>query len=474
LLKNLDRILGTAESWMSMTIRVPSERGKPWGIMLIKLMNKQGGAYLHDSFTRADAAIIRSIGAFLSTYLPGREVIGAVSAIVKPLQRLSQDSAQTGRDIKGEPLLDSLVDALSHYVQDVEALAFQLPGLPPACSSRGQDLARHQFDFGRRQSLLKQEPDGSLLYGVKLGRDGRMLVLLRNHGLPKYQAEIIRRVGSEVAWIIHEIMNYRQAVQSMVEIRHAIRSGVQGVLGNVKPALEKLKLIGRDSRLEVVEREFVRGAQFRKALEKALIAANHVGKVLEEGRYAFAGVRHDALRLGSHRLPSLVLEVLAIARIEAELRGITLNLNNSVQQDLADVVCDRAAIIIVLQNIIENAIKYGFRNTEIYISVWVSGDRWFISVEDTGVYIDPADAEVIFQPFKRVATHDPAAAGGESRRPGTGLGLSICQRIVKAHDPRAGIRVRSGRLPQSEAARTTFTISMPRRLGRTVVAEESS
>lgn len=75
----------------------------------------------------------------------------------------------------------------------------------------------------------------------------------------------------------------------------------------------------------------------------------------------------------------------------------------------------------VLQNIIENAIKYGDGH-QISISFSEEEDCRLIAVENTGV--PPTDSEMdhIFDSFKRGANADG--------KPGSGLGLYICRRLM--------------------------------------------
>jgi signal transduction histidine kinase len=66
-------------------------------------------------------------------------------------------------------------------------------------------------------------------------------------------------------------------------------------------------------------------------------------------------------------------------------------------------------------------------------------------VSDNGIGMDPADAERIFQPFRRLH--------GEEAYPGTGIGLAICERIVTQHGGRIWVTSRLG-----EGSEFSFTL----------------
>jgi signal transduction histidine kinase/HAMP domain-containing protein len=81
----------------------------------------------------------------------------------------------------------------------------------------------------------------------------------------------------------------------------------------------------------------------------------------------------------------------------------------------------------VLQNLVENAVKYSPQGSQITITGRVEGENIAISVQDEGVGIPPEHLDRIFQRFYRV--------NGEASRTtsGSGLGLSIAKGVVEAH-----------------------------------------
>lgn len=110
---------------------------------------------------------------------------------------------------------------------------------------------------------------------------------------------------------------------------------------------------------------------------------------------------------------------------------------------------DQSGLKRVLENLINNAIKYGKADGNITISVAESGDRVLVKVHNLGSPIHVQDQESLFKPFYRTSS------ASESSSHGWGLGLTLVRGIVEAHG--GIVRVRS--LP-SEG--TTFLLDLPR------------
>lgn len=87
-----------------------------------------------------------------------------------------------------------------------------------------------------------------------------------------------------------------------------------------------------------------------------------------------------------------------------------------------NVLADQVLAEEVLFNVIENAIKYSPPRSEIVVAVTASSQ---VHVMDRGPGIDPADEDLIFEPFKR--------GHRTLNRPGSGLGLALAQSIVDLH-----------------------------------------
>jgi len=93
--------------------------------------------------------------------------------------------------------------------------------------------------------------------------------------------------------------------------------------------------------------------------------------------------------------------------------------------DLPSVHGDRTRLVEVVQNLVENAVKFmgDQPRPTIEIGARTESDRPVFFVRDNGIGIDPSHHERVFGLFERLASD------GE----GTGIGLALAKRIVEAH-----------------------------------------
>ena len=85
---------------------------------------------------------------------------------------------------------------------------------------------------------------------------------------------------------------------------------------------------------------------------------------------------------------------------------------------------DADALLILLRNLLENAIKYTPPNGQIDVSVQSRGGRACLTVEDSGPGIAQADRAHVFDRFFRTPRANTS---------GSGLGLAIAQAIAQRH-----------------------------------------
>jgi len=159
-------------------------------------------------------------------------------------------------------------------------------------------------------------------------------------------------------------------------------------------------------------------------------------------------------------IPDLLQSVVESLQIRAN--NLHKKLDLKIIHDLPRIIGNRSELHQGVQNLIDNAIKYGEDNSVITIKASLNNgfpkksERYFddvrqviaISVHNTGNPISSQNRQRIFERFYRLDTL-------KSRRTeGTGLGLGIVQQIVQKHDGLIDVT-------SSANAGTTFTIYLP-------------
>ncbi len=101
------------------------------------------------------------------------------------------------------------------------------------------------------------------------------------------------------------------------------------------------------------------------------------------------------------------------------------------------VEADRTHLVLLLQNLLTNAHKYGGLDGSIEVAIVTADGEAQVRILDRGLGFDDADADRLFSPFFRSAEAQRTASG-------LGLGLPVCDRIVRALGGRMWATARDG------------------------------
>lgn len=256
--------------------------------------------------------------------------------------------------------------------------------------------------------------------------------------------KLIALLGRLVATAVQNIRNYEAERNAADELRrlsalradfvsvvsHELRSPMAAVIGAARTLQGRWRELTADQRqsfLELIGDETSR-------------LANLIGDVLDTSRIE-AGT--FSFTFSDVDLAELLRNVAAAAELGQDEVRVTTEVGSA----LPHVRGDRERLRQVMQNLVENAVKYSSAGGEVRLTA-TTYDGWIhVDVEDEGPGIRLEDQKLIFEKFGR-------SDAGVGAKPGTGLGLFIARSIVEAHG--GSLEVESA--PKEGAV---FTLELP-------------
>ena len=156
------------------------------------------------------------------------------------------------------------------------------------------------------------------------------------------------------------------------------------------------------------------------------------------------------LDTGKFDIVRLVDEVFELEQMQAAERNVSLEFVSRPDRPIY-VNADRKRMNEVLNNLINNAIKYGKKEGYVRVGFYDMEDHIMVEVSDNGIGMEKKDLPRVFERFYRVDKSRSREQGG------TGLGLSIVKHIIEAHNQRINVKSKV-----NEGTTFTFTLEKSR------------
>lgn len=311
-------------------------------------------------------------------------------------------------------------------------------------------------------------PIGVVIVDLKLGRK------LRNNAAAAMTG--VRYVDILVDQAVDEMLETIVTSKSSERILEAVAGTtrffkIRGQAIDQQKAIVTVEDITEKSRIDTVQTDFVANLSHELKTPIGAVAAladSLNGETETEVVWRLA----ERIVTESHRMSRIVDDLLDLSRVEfggteewsdvdlgsvlveavgtnqhaAKRQGLGLSLTGSAELLVRG---DRAQLVSVFSNLVDNAIKYSEAGGVVLVEGMIQGDEVVVTVTDHGIGIAERDQKRIFERFYRVDKARSRATGG------TGLGLSIVRHIVLEHG--GSIDVRS-----EEGIGSTFMVRLPR------------
>lgn len=195
--------------------------------------------------------------------------------------------------------------------------------------------------------------------------------------------------------------------------------------------------------------QYARGMDIgREGYEEALEVIYRQSRKIEQiitQLLNFSRLDQDRVQLQEELLDLVeIVESVCESIQEKAQGGILLRLH---MQD-AVTVGDIGLIIIVVQNLVTNAIKFSEKGGQVDVSTGTEQDWVYVKVRDYGIGIEPEHLESIFRRFYQCDTSRNAE--------GFGLGLPLCEKIAQKHGGRIEVVSEVGK-------GSAFTLYLPQK-----------
>ena len=302
-----------------------------------------------------------------------------------------------------------------------------------AAADDGRDID-HEFRLVMRDGAVKHVQ--AVAHGVR-DRDGRLEVVgaLQDVTRQRRLEDALGKLRSELA----HVGRVASLGALTASIAHEVNQPLAGIVANASTCLRML----------ANEPPNVEGA--RTTARRAIRDANRAAEVISRLRALLSKKPPTSEPVD---LNQATREVIALTRGELQRGRAVLRLE--LAEDLPRVLGDRIQLQQVIINLLRNAVEAMSdvvdRPREIVVrTARDADDRVWLSVRDSGVGIEPNEAE---RPFEAFYTTKPD---------GMGIGLSVSRSIIESH------RGRLWAVP-NDGPGATFAFSIPRRPGDRPVA----
>lgn len=241
--------------------------------------------------------------------------------------------------------------------------------------------------------------------------------LTRRIGLPEGKDEIHTLAAAFDRMFDRLESSFEREKRFTSDASHELRTPVAVILTQCEAALESAGL----------------SSQTREALESIQRQGKHMSALISQ-LLTLARADKGHQRLKDEPVDMSMLAELVAEELSEAAQAKVMKLHLDIQPDIS-VLGDQTMLMRLWLNLIENAIKYGRENGNIWVRLSAQAGRVMGEVEDDGVGLSPDELPKIWERFYRA---------GSEKRDGSGLGLPMVRFIVQAHGGEATARSTQG------------------------------
>jgi signal transduction histidine kinase len=173
------------------------------------------------------------------------------------------------------------------------------------------------------------------------------------------------------------------------------------------------------------------------ALEVLDRATERLGRLIDD-LILFSTAETSSLKIKPELIDLFLISSLVIKRNTPPANAKRIKLELTCTQPVAEVMADADKIKWVIDQLVENAIKFTSPEGFVRIHLNRGENFWRVTIEDSGIGIQDNQIEEIFEPFHQLDGSSTRKQGG------TGMGLTIAKKIIEAHGSKITVQSKPG------------------------------
>ena len=286
-------------------------------------------------------------------------------------------------------------------------------------------------------------------------------------GVRLFQLEIFINIIAVIFYIIAALQEERtEATRSLTSYINRLEDALNRLSLNDRAKSDFIAVLAHELRNPlapiVSSLEFMRlterSAEEEEALDLMDDRLKTIGRLLDD-LLDVSRIERSKIRLKPELVDLRGILERSVQSIARQIQSRRQELSVEIPQEPLPLLADPVRIEQIVSNLLTNASKFTNEEGRIVLSVARQGDTGVIRVADTGIGIDPAMVEHIFEPFLQLET-------GVRMGEGLGIGLSLTKRLVDLHE--GTIEVRSAGVGQG----SEFIVWLPLTAQHTMPAQQ--
>lgn len=338
----------------------------------------------------------------------GQALRAGLEAIIERWQHQVRETLPSADELTFAQIRDDMPKVLQQAAEALESdQPYATKKLEEVTPLHGQTRFHQNFrldelitEHGMLRPIVLEEVTAQLGRTMNVGEVAALMAAL----------DLMTRAAT-LEYVAHQTRQLQAATEAQSKylsfLSHDLRGGLNGVC----------------LMIEVLKRELAQEERFKESAEDLDMMRKSIfetigtmDRFLHAERFRKGKVQVRPMRVN---LRHLLMDVSAQLAYQARDKGVELKLDAPTESTL---ISDKELLLMILQNVTSNAIKYGARAPVKLSAVPAAHGTWVISVSDQGPGIPPEKMATLFSPYTR---------GDDTQgQPGVGLGLNIARQAA--------------------------------------------